>query len=89
MSSYTDKDDLSNERQNAHRTLTEQILIEIFSIGSWQYKFMSNLFLLLLAMRGRYNFCNMSQWRSTVESTFRDNYGRTFTWLEFDGLLCE
>jgi hypothetical protein len=71
------------------KTLTEQILIKISSIGSWQYKFMSNLFSLLLAMRGRYNFCNMARWSSTVESTFRNNYGKTFAWLEFNRLLVE
>jgi len=50
---------------------------------------MSNLFSLLLAMRGRYNFCNMARWSSTVESTFRDNYGKAFAWLEFNRLLVE
>ena len=59
------------------------------SIGSWQFKFMSNLFSLLLAMRGRYNFCNMARWSSTVESTFRDNYAKSFSWLEFNRLLVE
>lgn len=69
------------------KTLTEQILRKMSSIGSWQYKFMSSLFSLLLAMRGRYNFCNMARWSSTVESTFRDNYAKPFAWLEFNGLL--
>lgn len=71
------------------KTLTEQILIKMSSIKSWQFKFMSNLFSLLLAMRGRYNFCNMARWSSTVESTFRDNYAKTFAWLEFNRLLVE
>lgn len=71
------------------KTLTEQILIKISSIKSWQFKFMSNLFSLLLAMRGRYNFCNMARWSSSVESTFRDNYAKTFAWLEFNRLLVE
>lgn len=59
------------------------------SIKSWQFKFMSNLFFLLLAMRGRYNFCNMARWSSSVESTFRDNYAKPFAWLEFNGLLVD
>ena len=71
------------------KTLTEQILLKMSSIKSWQYKFMSNLFSLLLAMRGRYNFCNMARWHSSAESTFRDNYAKTFAWLEFNRLLVE
>ena len=50
---------------------------------------MSNLFSLLLAMRGRYNFSNMARWSSAVESTFRDNYAKTFAWIEFNRLLVE
>ena len=71
------------------KTLTEQILRKMSSIGSWQFKFMSNLFSLLLAMRGRYNFTNMARWSSAAESTFRDNYAKTFAWLEFNRLLVE
>ena len=71
------------------KTLTEQILRKMSSIGSWHFKFMSNLFSLLLAMRGRYNFCNMAPWCSTVESTFRDNYAKSFAWLAFNRLLVE
>lgn len=71
------------------KTLTEQILRKMSSIGSWQFKFMSNLFSLLLAMRGRYNFCNMARWSSSVESTFRENYAKSFAWLEFNRLLVE
>lgn len=71
------------------KTLTEQILRKMSSIGSWQFKFMSNLFSLLLAMRGRYNFCNMARWSSVVESTFRDNYAKAFAWIEFNRLLVE
>ena len=59
------------------------------SIGNWQFKFMSNLFSLLLAMRGRYNFCNMARWSSLGESTFRDNYAKPFAWLAFNRLLVE
>ena len=50
---------------------------------------MSNLFSLLLAMRGRYNFYNMARWSCSVESTFRDNYAKTFAWLEFNTLLVD
>ena len=50
---------------------------------------MSNLLPLLLAMRGRYNFCNMARWGHYGESTFRENFSRSFDWLEFNTLLAE
>jgi len=31
----------------------------------------------------------MARWSSAVESTFRDNYAKTFAWLEFNRLLVE
>lgn len=71
------------------KTLSEQILRKMSSLGSWQLKFMSHLFSLLLAVRGRYNFCNMARWSPAVESTFRDNYSKPFPWLEFNGLMAE
>ena len=69
--------------------VSRQVLRKMSSLGSWQFKFMSNLFSLLLAMRGRYNFCNMGRWSPAVESTFRDNYAKAFAWLEFNRLLAE
>lgn len=29
----------------------------------------------------------MARWRSTTESTFKDNYAKPFAWLQFNGLL--
>ena len=69
------------------RTLTEQILQKMPGLGRWQFKFILNLFPLLLAMRGRYNFSNMARWSEYQESTFRENYDRPFDWLGFNSLL--
>lgn len=69
------------------RTLTEQILIKMSNIGRWQIKFILDLFPLLLALRGRYNFCNMARWGDYREYTYRNNYGRSFDWLAFNRLL--
>ena len=59
------------------------------SIGQWQFKFMTNLLPLLLSIRGRYNFSNMARWSHYTESTIRENYSRSFNWLEFNTLLAE
>lgn len=71
------------------RTLTEQILIKMSNIGRWQFKFILDLFPLLLALRGRYNFCNMARWGDYREYTYRNNYGRAFGWLAFNRFLVE
>lgn len=71
------------------RTLTEQILIKMSNIGRWQFKFILDLFPLLLALRGRYNFCNMARWGDYREYTYRNNYGRAFDWLDFNSFLVE
>jgi hypothetical protein len=71
------------------KTLTEQILRKMSNIKCWQFKFISNLIPLFLAMRGRYNFSNMARWGDYIEGTYRDNYSRPFDWLKFNTLLAQ
>jgi hypothetical protein len=71
------------------KTLTAQILRKMPNIKRWQFKFISTLPSLLLAMRGRYNFFNMARWGDYEEGAYRENYGRSFDWLQFNVLLAE
>jgi len=71
------------------RTLTEQILRKISKINPWQYRFMMHLLPLWLAVRGRYNFTNLSRWGELGEDTYRKNFGRSFDWLSFNAALVE
>lgn len=59
------------------------------NIGRWQFKFILDLFPLQLALRGRYNFCNMARWGDYREYTYRNNYGLAFDWLAFNRFLVE
>jgi len=59
------------------------------NIKRWQFKFISNLIPLFLAMRGRYNFSNMARWGDYIEGTYRDNYAKPFDWLAFNVTLAE
>ena len=59
------------------------------NIKRWQFKFISNLIPLFLAMRGRYNFSNMARWGDYIEGTYRENYSRSFDWLRFNVTLAE
>ena len=69
------------------KTLTEQILRKISKINPWQHRFMLHLFSIWLALRGRYNFTNLSRWGDFGEDTYRHHFGRSFNWLEFNGAL--
>lgn len=71
------------------KTLTAQILQKMPNIKRWQFNFISTLPSLLLAMRGRYNFFNMARWGDYEEGAYRENYGRSFDWLQFNVLLAE
>jgi len=70
-------------------TLTASILRKMPDIGKWQSKFLPHLFWLLLSLRGKYNFENMSRYGELNESTYRRNYGRSFDFLRFNQLLFE
>ncbi len=48
---------------------------------------MLHLFPLWLAVRGRYNFTNLSRWGEYREDTCRKNFARPFGWLEFNAEL--
>ena len=39
---------------------------------------------LWLAIRGRYNFANLSRWGGMGEDTYRQNFGKPFDWLGFN-----
>lgn len=69
------------------KTLTEQILRKISKVSPWQRRFMTHLFSIWLALRGRYNFTNLSRWGEFGEDTYRKHFGRSFNWLEFNGAL--
>jgi hypothetical protein len=69
------------------KALTEQILRKISTNNRWQYRFMLHLFPLWLAVRGRYNFTNLSRWGEYGEDTYRQNFARPFSWLEFNAEL--
>jgi len=69
------------------KTLTEQILQKVSKVSPWQRRFMIHLFPIWLAVRGRYNFTNLSRWGELGEDTYRHNFGRSFDWLAFNSAL--
>ncbi len=66
------------------KTLTEQILAKMPTVGRWQFKFLVALFPLWLGMRGRYNFCHLARWGCFGEDTYRKHFGKSFDWLSFN-----
>ena len=55
--------------------------IHNFQIGAWQRQFLSELFQVLLRMRGRVNFTNMARYSTFSEQTFRRHFQRAFRWV--------
>lgn len=68
-------------------TLTIQILDKMPRIHKWQHSFMVHLFTLLLRLRGRHNFENLSRYGIYNEATYRSWYGATFDFCTFNRLL--
>ena len=65
-------------------TLTAQILDKMPDIGKWQKNFMIHLMPLLLTIRGRHNFENLSRYGSFNEATYRLRYESDFAFERFN-----
>jgi len=70
-------------------TLTANILSKMPKINKWQKDFMIHLFGLLMSYRGRNNFENLSRQGIYNESTYRNNYDKSFDFLKFNQNLIE
>ena len=55
--------------------------IHNFQIGAWQRQFLTELFQVLLRMRGRVNFTNMARYSAFSEQTFRRHFQKAFRWV--------
>ena len=71
------------------KTLTANILSKIPKIDKWQEKFIIHLFWLLISMRGRVNFEQLGRYSKYNESTFRNNFDKSFDFLSFNQKLIE
>ena len=68
-------------------TLTRLILNKMPDIGKWQRDFMIHLMPLLLTIRGRHNFENLSRYGSSNEATYRVRYEKSFDFMDFNKQL--
>lgn len=68
-------------------TLTALILDKMPDIGKWQKNFMIHLMPLLLTIRGRHNFENLSRYGSCNEATYRLRYEKHFAFEQFNEAL--
>ena len=65
-------------------TLTALILDKMPDIGKWQPDFIIQLMSLLLTIRGRHNFENLSRYGSFNEATYRIRYEKAFAFEHFN-----
>ena len=68
-------------------TLTRIIMDKMADIGKWQRDFMIHLMPLLLTIRGRHNFENLSRYGSFNEATYRVRYEKGFDFARFNEQL--
>lgn len=54
-----------------------------------QRNFLEELFSLLPAIRGRFNFCNMARYSPYNELSFRRNFSKFFDWVSFNYAMIE
>jgi hypothetical protein len=66
------------------RSLIVAILLKMDNIGVVQSKFISQILLLFLGIRGRVNFLQMSRFGEMNEQSYRNNFSKTFNWLDFN-----
>ena len=53
-------------------------------VGTWQRRFLRELFQAVLALRGRVNFTNLARFSRFHEQTYRRHFKKTFQWVWFN-----
>ena len=71
------------------KTLTAKILKLMPDIGKCQFKFLVDFFCLIVACRGRVNFCNLARQGAYGEGAYRRHFGKDFDFLGFGRRLVE
>ena len=74
--------------KKSQRLLTN-ILDQMEGLNKCRKNFMISLFLLLLRLRGRHNFLNLSRYGSYCEKSYRLHYEKSFDFLSFNLRLLE
>jgi len=72
---------------NKSETLIGSILGKMSGINKARRKFMKNIFVLFLGLRGRYNFLNMERYGQCGEQTYRNQFEKRFDFIEFNSIL--
>lgn len=68
-------------------TLTRTILHKMPEVSKRKREFFIHLMRLLLSLRGRFNFMNLSRWGIFNELTYRQHFGKAFNFLAFNSAL--
>lgn len=71
------------------KTITSAILSKMSKIAKPERKFMLHIFVLLLSLRGRFNFLNLARYGKYNEKTYRKNFEKAFSFSAFNHTLIE
>lgn len=65
-------------------TLVSAILVKMSNIGKWQHQFIVHLIPLLMSIRGRINFMQMSRYGRYSMTSYRNNFDKFFDFGSFN-----
>jgi hypothetical protein len=68
-------------------SLIAAILTKMSGIGIVQRKFISNILILILSIRGKINFLQLERYGTMSERSYRDHFAKDFDWLDFNTKL--
>jgi hypothetical protein len=69
------------------RALADSIIQQMDDVGVWQRDFLLDLFDLWLCLHGRYNFTHLARYGKKNESTYRNNFAKSFGFFQFNVYL--
>jgi hypothetical protein len=81
---------MTNIKLDAHNkseALIGAIIRKMSGLNKAREKFMITIFMLYLGLRGRYNFLNMARYGEYGEQTYRNQFDKSFDFIEFNSTL--
>jgi len=75
------------DARNKSEALISAIIEKMDGLNKSREKFMITIFMLYLGLRGRYNFLNMARYGEYSEQTYRNQFDKSFDFIDFNTVL--
>jgi hypothetical protein len=67
--------------------IVDTILSKMYDIGEWRRRFISEVSILFIGIKGRKNFLQMERIGQYSEKTYRNNFNERFDFLKMNSTL--